>query len=169
MKSVISKSSGAIADMLVDHGDVIKFGEAGNELEVRSTPGHTNGCLTFVHHRSKMAFSGDALLIRGCGRTDFQDGDARKLYKSVHQEILSLPQDYLIYPAHDYTGQSVTSVQEELQFNARLTKSEEEFVEIMQKLKLKTPSQIDKSVPANMVCGIFELMDEKLRHQVIKD
>ena len=72
MKSVIGKHSGAVADVKVTHGDLIEFGE--DQLEVRCTPGHTNGCLTFVAHNRRMAFTGDALLIRGCGRTDFQEG-----------------------------------------------------------------------------------------------
>jgi sulfur dioxygenase len=100
-KSVISYSR-AEADIQVKDGDRIKFGD--EELLVLSTPGHTDGCLSFVNHKSKMVFTGDALLIRGCGRTDFQQGSADKLYESIHQKIFTLPNDYIVYPAHDYTG-----------------------------------------------------------------
>jgi len=162
MKSAISKQSGALANLRLDHGDIIQFGEDGNELEVRATPGHTNGCLTYVHHKRRMAFTGDALLIRSCGRTDFQEGDARMLYRSVHKHIFTLPKDYLLYPAHDYTGRMVTTVEEELKFNTRLTRTEEDFVNLMENLKLEKPHQIDKSVPANLLCGVHDLMDEKL-------
>jgi len=103
-----------------------------------------------------MAFTGDTLLIRGCGRTDFQEGSPSRLYDSVHDHILSLPKDYLLYPAHDYKGLMATSVAEELLYNPRLTRSKEEFIQIMQNLKLGPPKQIDKAVPANLVCGIME-------------
>lgn len=101
-KSVISTYSQAKADIHVKDGDVIKFGS--HELFVLSTPGHTDGCLSFVDHKAKMVFTGDALLIRGCGRTDFQQGSADKLYESIHQKIFTLPNDYIVYPAHDYIG-----------------------------------------------------------------
>jgi sulfur dioxygenase len=174
MCSVLSVNAGGCADVYVKHGDKICFpserqeeGVVGQwELEVRETPGHTSGCLTYVSHSAKKAFTGDALLIRGCGRTDFQNGDARMLYQSVHQQILSLPSDYLLYPAHDYTGRTTTTVEEEKLFNTRLTKTEDEFVETMRDLRLPYPHQIDKAVPANKVCGIYELMDENLRRQV---
>ncbi|XP_069496955.1 persulfide dioxygenase ETHE1, mitochondrial [Ambystoma mexicanum] len=150
--SVISKDSGAAADILIQEGHTIKFGRFA--LETRSTPGHTDGCLTYVLQDHSMAFTGDALLIRGCGRTDFQQGCPRTLYNSVHSKILSLPEHCLLYPAHDYTGQSVSSVKEEKQLNPRLTKSVEEFVKIMDGLNLPKPSQIDIAVPANLKCGI---------------
>ncbi|KAL3110316.1 hypothetical protein niasHT_019636 [Heterodera trifolii] len=153
------------ADLLVKHADLIRWGN-GLELEVRETPGHTNGCVTFVCHSNQMAFTGDALLIRGCGRTDFQHGNARTLYRSVHSQIFTLPSDYLIYPAHDYAGRMVSSVWEEKKFNPRLTKSEEEFAAIMEKLGLPYPKQIEKSEPANLLCGIAELMDDELRRKV---
>lgn len=149
--SVISAASGAKADMLLEPMDNVNVGSL--SLEVRPTPGHTNGCVTYVCHQKRMAFTGDALLIRGCGRTDFQQGDSEKLYDSVHRNILSLPEDYLLYPAHDYKGQTVTSVGEEKKFNPRLSKSKEEFIEIMKNLNLAYPKMIDKAVPANMVCG----------------
>lgn len=97
------------------------------------------------------------MFILGCGRTDFQQGDAHQLYRSVWERILSLPDDYLIYPAHDYKGRNVSSVWEETLYNPRLTKSEEEFVEIMKNLNLPRPKKMDVSVPANMVCGVHEI------------
>lgn len=153
-RSVISKASGAKADMHVEPMDVLKIGDI--SLEVRATPGHTNGCVTYVFHDNRMAFTGDALLYRGCGRTDFQEGDAGKLYESVHKQIFSLPDDYLLYPAHNYMGHTVTSVWEERKYNTRLTKTKEEFIDIMKNLNLCYPKMIDKAVPANMVCGYIE-------------
>ncbi|XP_013383680.1 persulfide dioxygenase ETHE1, mitochondrial [Lingula anatina] len=153
-KSVISKAAGAKADMFLNNGDKVEFGKY--HLEARSTPGHTNGCMTYVLNDKSRAFTGDALLIRGCGRTDFQQGSPLTLYESVHTQILSLPQDCLLYPAHDYKGRTVTSVGEELKFNPRLTKSKEEFANIMNNLNLNYPKQIDRAVPANMNCGVFE-------------
>uniref|UniRef100_W5MEW0 Persulfide dioxygenase ETHE1, mitochondrial n=1 Tax=Lepisosteus oculatus TaxID=7918 RepID=W5MEW0_LEPOC len=150
--SAISKDSGATADIHLKEGDRVTFGKY--SLEARATPGHTDGCMTFVLNDQSMAFTGDALLIRGCGRTDFQQGCASALYESVHKKIFTLPGECLVYPAHDYTGQSVSTVDEERRLNPRLTKSLEEFVKIMNNLNLPKPKQIDVAVPANLVCGI---------------
>ncbi|XP_028755365.1 persulfide dioxygenase ETHE1 homolog, mitochondrial [Neltuma alba] len=158
VKSVISRASGATADLYVEHGDKVSFGDL--FLEVRATPGHTVGCVTYVtgdasdQPQPRMAFTGDALLIRGCGRTDFQGGSSEQLYKSVHSQIFTLPKDTLLYPAHDYKGFAVSTVGEELQYNPRLTKDEETFKNIMANLNLPYPKMIDMAVPANMVCGI---------------
>jgi sulfur dioxygenase len=102
-----------------------------------------------------MAFTGDALFIRGCGRTDFQQGDARMLYRSVREQIFSLPDDCLIYPGHDYRGLTVTSVGEEKLYNPRLAESigENDFVGYMTNLGLPHPKQMDVAVPANLKCG----------------
>ncbi|KAL7218525.1 hypothetical protein ACSBR2_011730 [Camellia fascicularis] len=105
-----------------------------------------------------MAFTGDALLIRGCGRTDFQGGSSEQLYKSVHSQIFTLPKDTLLYPAHDYKGFTVSTVEEELLSNPRLTKDEETFKSIMKNLNLAYPKMIDVAVPANMVCGFQDLV-----------
>lgn len=152
LKSAISKLSGASADILLSEGDNINFGKY--HLKVRSTPGHTDGCVTLVFGDQSMAFTGDALLIRGCGRTDFQQGCPKRLYDSVHQKIFTLPEHCLIYPAHDYTGRTVSTVGEERKFNPRLTKSLKEFENIMNNLNLPRPAKIDVSVPANLVCGV---------------
>lgn len=163
-KTVISRAAKVNSNILVTQGDILKFGE--ENLEVRSTPGHTDGCISLVSHKHKMVFTGDALLIRGCGRTDFQQGNSNVLYESVHSQILSLPKDYLLYPGHDYKGLTCTTVEEELENNPRLRKSKPEFVDIMKNLNLPYPRQIDKSLPANLVCGVFELMDEKTKQMV---
>ena len=99
------------------------------------TPGHTNGCMSFVCHASRSVFTGDALLIRGCGRTDFQGGNPELLYQSVHEKIFTLPDDYFVYPAHDYNGNLKSSVREEKLYNPRFTKSKNEFIKIMQNFK----------------------------------
>ncbi len=155
-RSIISKMSGAKADLYVSDGDKITFGN--QVLTVLSTPGHTNGCVTYVlHHKDRpvLVFTGDALLIRGCGRTDFQEGCSATLYESVHSKILSMPLDTPLYPAHDYTGQTSSTVAEEKKHNARLTKTKEEFIRIMEELNLPYPKAIDKSLPANLVCGVL--------------
>lgn len=151
---VIAAATGAReADRRVEHGDVVRVGSIA--LEARSTPGHTDGCTTWVTGDSRMAFTGDALLIRGCGRTDFQQGDARRLYRSVHEQILSLPDETLLYPGHDYKGRTVSTVGEERRFNPRLGggRTEDEFVEIMANLKLAPPARIATAVPANQALG----------------
>lgn len=161
VKSIISKSSNSKADLFVDHGDIIQIGNL--FLEVRATPGHTLGCVTYVtgdgpdQLQPRMAFTGDALLIRGCGRTDLQGGSSSQLYKSVHSQIFSLPENTLVYPAHDYKGFTVSTVGEEMLYNPRLTKDEETFENIMQNLKLSYPKMMDVAVPANMVCGLQDV------------
>lgn len=142
------------ADVGLHDGEEIRFGA--HTLEARATPGHTSGCITFVSHEAGCAFTGDALLIRGCGRTDFQDGDAKTLYKSVQQKILSLPDETKLYPGHDYKGRTVSTVAEEKRYNARLgsDKSESDFVAIMDALDLAYPKRIDEAVPANLESGM---------------
>ncbi len=155
-KIALSAAAGARnADRTLHHGERLRFGR--RELEVRATPGHTNGCVSYVEHDARMAFTGDALLIRGCGRTDFQEGDARTLFRSVRERIFSLPDDTLLYPAHDYTGRAVTTVGEEKSWNRRLglSVSEPRFVELMGALKLAYPKRIDVAVPANLQCGVL--------------
>ena len=141
------------ADRLLYHGDRVSFGS--RHLEVRATPGHTNGCLTYVLDDRSMAFTGDALLIRGCGRTDFQQGSPGQLYRSVREQILSLPPSCLLYPDHDYRGLTVTSVAEELRYNPRLggQVNEADFSGYMNNLGLPHPKLMDIAVPANLRCG----------------
>jgi glyoxylase-like metal-dependent hydrolase (beta-lactamase superfamily II)/rhodanese-related sulfurtransferase len=141
------------ADLLLRQGDRIRFG--GRHLGVRETPGHTAGCLTYVLDDESMAFTGDALLIRGCGRTDFQQGDPGRLYRSIHTQIFSLPGTTRLFPAHDYNGLSMTSVAEEKRFNPRCGGdiSERDFIGYMNNLGLAHPKKIDVAVPANLQCG----------------
>lgn len=98
--SVISEASGAKADRHLSDNEKVQFGR--HEIEAVATPGHTNGCMSFIVHEQGLVFTGDALLIRGCGRTDFQEGNSRTLYNSVHDRIFSLPDNFQVYPAHDY-------------------------------------------------------------------
>lgn len=156
--SVISEASGAKADKHLKDNEVVKFGRF--EVKALCTPGHTNGCMTFVVDEMGIAFTGDTLLIRGCGRTDFQEGDSRMLYKSVHEKIFTLPDNYRLFPAHDYKGNMETSVAEEKQYNPRLTKDIDAFVEIMANLNLPYPKMIDKAVPANRECGLYDIPKE---------
>jgi sulfur dioxygenase len=135
------------------HGDRVRFGS--RHLEVRATPGHTDGCITFVLDDQTMAFTGDALLVRGSGRCDFQQGNASTLYRSITEQILSLPDAAQLYPGHDYIGRSVTSVAEEKAFNARLGGSadERDFVGHMENMKLPHPHKIAEALPGNMRSG----------------
>ncbi|MEQ8230777.1 MAG: MBL fold metallo-hydrolase, partial [Gammaproteobacteria bacterium] len=141
------------ADDYLKDGDRVHFGA--RWLSVRETPGHTDGCTTFVLDDETMAFTGDALLIRSCGRTDFQQGDPARLFDSVRGRILSLPESTLLYPAHDYRGLTVTSVAEEKRYNPRLGGdiAEADFVGYMNHLGLAHPKKIDVAVPANLRCG----------------
>jgi glyoxylase-like metal-dependent hydrolase (beta-lactamase superfamily II) len=142
------------SDINMEDGDKLHFGQF--SIKALSTPGHTDGCTTYVV--AGMVFTGDTMLIRGCGRTDFQQGSANSLYENVHKKLFSLPDDTLVYPAHDYKGMQVSSIGEEKQFNPRLGggKNKPEFIEIMNNLNLAKPKRIDESVPANMKCGKIE-------------
>lgn len=162
-QSIVSFFSGAdCADSKVNDGDEISFGE--QRLIVLTTPGHTNGCMSLHSPKHKMVFTGDALMIRGCGRTDFQEGSAIKLFESVHSKIFTLPDETLVFPAHDYKGRTVSSVREEKKYNPRLGggNTKEEFCRIMSNLDLSYPKKIDEAVPANLQCGILS-SDEKMK------
>ena len=141
------------AELQLVDGAMVSFGD--HKLEVRATPGHTSTCLSYYVSEVGMIFTGDALFIRGCGRTDFQEGNARTLYRSVHEQILSLPEGTLIYPGHDYKGRTVSTVAEEREFNPRLGggRSEDDFTVIMDGLNLDLPKKIAVAVPANQRCG----------------
>jgi glyoxylase-like metal-dependent hydrolase (beta-lactamase superfamily II) len=152
----VSAAAGvAAADIEFGDRDIVRFGST--ILEVCSTPGHTAGCVTYVCREQNMAFTGDALLIRGCGRTDFQQGDASLLFNSVRNRIFELPDETLLFPGHDYRGRMMTTVSEEKCFNLRLRldKSEADFVAIMDQLDLAYPKKIDIAVPANLECGLL--------------
>ncbi|CAL1240172.1 MBL fold metallo-hydrolase [Candidatus Methylocalor cossyra] len=151
-KSVVHRDAGAVcADLLVTDGVLLQVGDL--EWEVRHTPGHTDGCVSYV--MADRVFTGDALLIGGCGRTDFQQGDAGRLYDSIHQKLFTLPPDTLVYPGHDYAGNTVSTIKQEMAKNARLGggRSREEFIALMQGLNLPYPKYIDRALPANRACG----------------
>ena len=143
------------ADIGIKEGEVFKVGNI--NIHPIFTPGHTS-----THHAylvdtgtHKMLFSGDALLIEACGRTDFQSGDAHALYKSITEKLFTLPDETLVYPAHDYEGRQVSTIGQEKQRNPRLKTgtTESEFVQIMDSLNLPYPRKIDFAVPGNTACG----------------
>ena len=151
---VLSKRYGVEeVDVPVDQGDVLGFGNC--SLAVLATPGHTSGCLTFVTSAQDMAFTGDCLMIRGAGRTDFQAGDVHDMWRSIREKIFALPDDCLVYPGHDYAGRTVSTVGEEKRFNPRIggDAREEDFTGYMENLGLAHPKLIDIAVPANLKCG----------------
>jgi glyoxylase-like metal-dependent hydrolase (beta-lactamase superfamily II)/rhodanese-related sulfurtransferase len=153
-KIMVAKASGAEgADRYLVQDDVIGFG--GRRLLVRATPGHTGGCLTYVLDDGSMAFTGDCLLIRGSGRTDFQEGDAAAMYRSVREQIFALGDECLLYPAHDYRGLTATSVAEERRYNPRLGGdiAVGDFTGYMKNLRLAHPKLLEVAVPANLRCG----------------
>ena len=148
----VSQQSGVKnADRYVKNGDQISIGKM--NLTVLETPGHTSDSLCFL--TSGMVFTGDTLFIRGCGRTDFQNGSSTTLYHSVQSQLFSLPGETLVYPGHDYKGETVSTIAEEKAFNPRLSLSEKEFVELMDNLNLPNPKKIDEAVPANLNCGLL--------------
>lgn len=152
VKTAVAKNANVpCVDLNLEEDDEIKFGDF--TIKVLETPGHTDASLSF--YCEGMIFTGDALLIRGCGRTDFQSGSASTLYESVTQKLFTLPPDTIVYPAHDYKGFTSSSIEAEIKNNPRLGqgKTKEQFIEIMANLKLAYPKQIDRAVPANLSCG----------------
>lgn len=151
-KGIVHRDAGAMcADLLVTDGVPLQVGEI--EMLVLHTPGHTSGCVSYVV--GDRVFSGDALFINGCGRTDFQQGDAGMLYDSITQKLFTLPPDTLLYPGHDYNGKTVSTIKQEIATNTRLGsgKTRDEFIEIMANLNLPYPKYIDEALPANQACG----------------
>ena len=135
-----------------------EFGVKGVSLRALATPGHTDGCMSYVTADNAMVFTGDALLIRGCGRSDFQQGSAKKLYHSITAKLFNLPDSCLVYPAHDYQGRTVSTIGEEKAFNVRVGDgaNETDFIEFMQAMRLPHPKLIDEAVPANLRSGCPE-------------
>ncbi len=154
VQTAVSEQCGAdSADWQLNDGDEITFGQEG--IKVIATPGHTAGSLSYLW-QDKL-FTGDALLINGCGRTDFQGGDAGVLFDSITRRIFTLPSETLIYPGHDYQGRRVSNVAQEKLINSRLAKqSREDFIATMAALNLPNPKMIDVAVPANRKCGVDE-------------
>lgn len=125
----------------------------GLTLKILYTPGHTDDSYCFL--LGDRVFTGDTLLIRGTGRTDFQNGDAGRQYDSLFNSLLTLPKETLVYPAHDYKGMTVSSIGEEIQYNPRLqVKSRTEYMQLMGELNLPNPKMMDIAVPANQKCGL---------------
>jgi len=150
--TVIAKNCGAPGyDRQLADDDTLVFGD--ETLRVIATPGHTPGSLCYLW-RDRL-FSGDTLMINACGRTDFQQGSATELYRSIMQKLFVLPDETLVYPNHDYKGRRVSSIGEEKVLNTRIAgKSEEEFIRIMDNLNLSTPKRIHEAVPANLLGGV---------------
>ncbi|OCZ57581.1 MBL fold metallo-hydrolase [Acinetobacter seifertii] len=151
-KSVLHKNSDvSCGDILITDGCTLKLGKL--SIEAFYTPGHTNACTSYLV--GNMVFTGDALLIDGCGRTDFQQGNAGTLYDSIHNQLFSLPDETIVYPGHDYTGRLSSTIGNERLNNSRLgqNRSREDFIKLMNNLNLPYPKQIDKALPANQACG----------------
>jgi sulfur dioxygenase len=147
------------ADMFLKDNEVLQFGEF--EVKAIHTPGHTSGCTSYA--LENMVFSGDALLIRSCGRCDFQGGSAKTLYNSL-QKLLKLDDNTLVFPGHDYSGRIVSTIGEEKQYNEMIggNPSEEEFVKRVDGMQLSLPKKIHIAVPSNQVCGMKIIQDDSL-------
>lgn len=138
----------------VSDKEIVEVGEL--KIQAIATPGHTDDSYSYYlsPEQGGMVFTGDTLLIRGTGRTDFQNGDANDQYHSLFDKLLCLPEDTLVYPAHDYKGMNVSTISEEKRFNPRLqVANEQEYVELMGNLNLPNPKYMDVAVPANLKCG----------------
>ena len=141
------------ADRSLGDGETLIVGAV--RIEPIATPGHTDSHLAYLVNNTHL-LTGDALLIRGCGRTDFQSGDAGSLYETVTQQLFTLPEDTLVYPAHDYKGRTVSTIGEEKRLNPRFAdRSREQFITIMSHLGLSHPKKMNEAVPANEYCGDF--------------
>lgn len=153
-KTGVSLGCGAeSADIQLQDNDVITFGN--ESITVIATPGHTDGSVSFMWQ--DRVFTGDSLLINGCGRTDFQNGDAGKLYDCITTRLFTLADETLVYPGHDYNGKRVSSIAQERLSNQRLAnKSRDEFIQLMANLNLPKPKMIDIAVPTNRRCGTPE-------------
>jgi sulfur dioxygenase len=137
-------------DVHLRHGDVIRLGDL--RITALATPGHTDDGLSYLVPGA--VFTGDTLLIRGCGRADFQNGDAGQLHDSVTRVLFALTDETVVYPGHDYRGQTASTIGEEKRWNPRLAgKSREAFVALMADLGLPPPRRLAESVPANRACG----------------
>lgn len=143
------------ASVQLQHGDTLRFG--GQTLRALHTPGHTAGSMSYTWEAGgeRHVFTGDTLLINGCGRTDFQSGSAEDLYRSLTEVLFALPDDTTVWPGHDYKGQTHSSIGHEKTHNARIAgKSREAFIAIMDNLNLPKPRRIDEAVPANLTSGM---------------
>jgi len=141
-------------DILLEDGQSVSVGNI--SVKTILTPGHTDGCASFVV--DDMAFTGDALLIRKTGRTDFQGGSAAQLYDSIHEKLYALPDSTRVFPGHDYAGLEMSTIGEEKRYNTRITSrtTQDEFVQAMAELKLEYPKYIDIALPANRKLGMVQ-------------
>jgi glyoxylase-like metal-dependent hydrolase (beta-lactamase superfamily II)/rhodanese-related sulfurtransferase len=147
------QSKADVVAMRVAEGDRVMI--EGINLDVMYTPGHTDDSYSYL--MDDRVFTGDTLLIRGTGRTDFQNGSARAQYESIFNRLLKLPEETMVFPAHDYKGDTVSTIGEEKRFNPRLqVRSADEYVELMSNLKLPNPKMMDVAVPANMHVGLHQ-------------
>ncbi len=137
------------ADLMLREGAIIHVGDIA--IRVLETPGHTPTCLSYVVDGN--VFTGDALLIGKCGRTDFQGGDAGQLYDSITGKLFALPDDTIVWPGHDYEGRTRSTIGEEKRNNPRLQLDRDAFIRFMKELNLPRPRRIDEAVPANRACG----------------
>jgi glyoxylase-like metal-dependent hydrolase (beta-lactamase superfamily II) len=153
VKTAVHADGGAsCADIQIKDGETFKLGN--QEIKAMHTPGHTNGDVSY--YINGYVFTGDALLIRACGRTDFQQGNSETLYNSITQKLFTLPDDTVVYPGHDYDGFTESTIGEEKALNPRLAnnKSKEDFMAIMDNMNLPKPKRIDEAVPGNLGCGM---------------
>ncbi len=149
-RTVVGAHVAPCADIHVRHGDLLRVGAL--EIRVLATPGHTDDSVSYLV--GDRVFTGDAMLVRGNGRTDFQNGDAVTLYDSITRVLFALPDTTMVYPAHDYQGHTATTIGEEKRWNPRIAgKSREDFVAIMRELNLPAPKKLREAVPANQACG----------------
>lgn len=158
---IASKHSGVKnLDRSLEEGDRINIGE--HYLEVLETPGHTNGCISYVDQSRSMVFTGDCLLIRACGRTDFQQGSAQNLYHSITDKLFTLPDTCIVYPGHDYSGRTSSTIGEEKKHNPRVggKASETDFTGYMENMQLPHPKHIAVALPANLKSGRPDVMPQ---------
>lgn len=152
-RTVASMRGAPCADQLVAHGDVVRVGEIA--VHVLSTPGHTDDSVSFLVEGHVL--TGDTLLVRGCGRSDFQNGNPGQLFDSITKLLFALPDETVVLPGHDYRGFTRSSIGEERRHNPRLAgRSRDEFIDIMNKLDLPPPKKLASAVPANRACGSVE-------------
>jgi len=147
------QSKADVVSMRVSDGDKVMI--EGLSLDVMYTPGHTDDSYSYL--MGDRVFTGDTLLIRGTGRTDFQNGSSRAQYDSIFNRLLKLPDETMVFPAHDYKGDTVSTIGEERRYNPRLqVRSVDEYIELMANLKLPNPKMMDVAVPANMHVGLHQ-------------
>lgn len=151
-KTAVAKTSGVdCADILLEDNQELQLGQ--RKIRVLATPGHTNTCVSYLIE--DMVFTGDSLMVRGCGRTDFQSGSSAQLYQSIKSRFYTLPDSTRVFPGHDYRGHMMTTIGEEKRHNPRISEKTvvEDFQKTMSELKLAHPKKIHEALPANLACG----------------